>query len=85
MVRIRMKRFGTKSQPKWRVVVAQDKSPRDGRFIEEIGYYNPLLADEKLEVKKDRYDYWVKKGAQPTQAIKSLLKRAEKKAKKAAA
>lgn len=80
-----MKRFGTKSQPKWRVVVAQDKSPRDGRFIEEIGYYNPLLADEKLEVKKDRYDYWVKKGAQPTQAIKSLLKRAEKKAKKAAA
>ena len=58
--------------------------PRDGRFIEEIGYYDPLPKDEKFEVKQARLDYWLKQGAQPSPAVKSLLKRAKRKAKKAA-
>ena len=84
MVKIRMKRFGTKNRLQWRVVVSAVNTPRDGRFIEEIGYYDPLPANEKFEVKKDRLDYWVKKGAQMTPTLKSLIKRTEKKAKKKA-
>ncbi len=82
-VRIRLKRMGTKNRIQWRVVVADARMPRDGRFIEEIGYYDPLPMDEKLEIKKDRLDYWVKQGAQVSQSLRSLLKRAEKKTKKA--
>lgn len=84
-VKIRLKRFGTKNRLQWRIVVADAKSPRDGRFIEEIGYYDPLPIEEKLEVKKDRLDYWVKQGAQVSPSLRSLLKRAQKKSKKAAA
>lgn len=80
-VRIRMKRFGTKNRLQWRIVVADAKSPRDGRFIEEIGYYDPLPAEEKLQVKRDRLDYWVKQGAQISVALKSLLRRSRKKKK----
>lgn len=83
-VRIRLKRFGAKNRPQWRIVVADSKSPRDGRFIEEIGYYNPLLAEEKIEVKQARLDYWVKSGAQVSVSLKSLLRRAKRKSKKAA-
>ena len=82
-VKIRLKRFGTLNRLQWRVVVAEAKMPRDGRFIEEIGYYDPLPKEEKLEVKKDRLDYWLKQGAQMSQTLKSLLKRAAKKTKKA--
>ena len=78
-VRIRMKRFGAKNRQQWRIVVSDAKMPRDGRFIEEIGYYDPLPKEEKLEVKKERLDYWVKNGAQVSVAVKSLLKRSEKK------
>ena len=84
MVKIRMKRFGTKNRLQWRVVVSAVNTPRDGRFIEEIGFYDPLPANEKFEVKKDRLDYWVKKGAQMTPTLKSLLKRTEKKTRKKA-
>ena len=83
-VKIRMKRFGTKDRASWRIVVSEAKMPRDGRFIEEIGYYDPLPKQEKLVVKQDRLDYWVKNGAQMSEAIKSLLKRQKKKAKKSA-
>jgi len=81
-VKIRLKRFGTTNRPAWRIVVADVKMPRDGRYIEEIGYYDPLPADEKIQVKKERLDYWIKQGAQVSVSLRSLLKRAEKKTKK---
>ena len=82
-VKIRLKRFGTKNRIQWRIVVSDIKMPRDGRFIEEIGYYDPLPLKEKFELKQERYEYWVKQGAQVSKALGSLLKRA-KKAKKTA-
>ncbi len=80
-VKIRLKRFGTKNRLQWRVVVSDSRMPRDGRFIEEIGYYDPLPRIEKLEVKKERLDYWLKQGAQISVTLRSLLKRSEKKKK----
>lgn len=85
MVKIRLKRFGGKNEAHWRVVVADAKSPRDGRFIEEIGSYNARPKEEKLSVKQDRLEYWVKRGAQVSAGLRSLLKKAKKKAPKAAA
>ena len=81
-VRIRLKRFGTKNRHQWRIVVSDAKMPRDGRFIEEIGYYDPLPAKEKIEVKKERLEYWVKQGAQVSSALKSLFRRAKRTAAK---
>ena len=83
-VKIRMKRFGSKNRPQWRVVVSDAKSPRDGRFIEEIGYYDALPKEDIFVVKQDRLDYWVKQGAQMSVALKSLVRREKKKAKKSA-
>ncbi len=77
-VKIRLKRFGTKNRLQWRIVVADARMPRDGRFIEEIGHYDPLPKIEKLEVKKERLDYWLKQGAQVSVSLRSLLKRSEK-------
>ncbi len=82
-VKIRLKRFGTKNRGQWRIVVSDAKMPRDGRFIEEIGSYDPLPAKEKIEVKQERLEYWLKQGAQPSTALKSLLKKAKREAKKA--
>ena len=82
-VKIRMKRFGTKNRLQWRIVVSDSKMPRDGRFIEEIGFYDPLPKEDKLQVKEARLEYWLKQGAQPSTALKSLLKRAKRKAKAA--
>ena len=82
-VRIRMKRFGSKNRPQWRVVVSDAKMPRDGRFIEEIGYYDALPKEDIFVVKQDRLDYWVKQGAQMSVALKSLVRRQKKKAKTA--
>ena len=84
-VKIRLKRFGTKNRLQWRIVVSDIKMPRDGRFIEEIGYYDPVPAVEKIEVKKERLDYWLKQGAQISPSLKSLLKRAAKKTKQVSA
>ena len=84
-VKIRLKRFGTKNRLQWRIVVSDIKMPRDGRFIEEIGYYDPIPAAEKIEVKKERLEYWLKQGAEISPSLKSLLKRADKKSKKASA
>ena len=72
-VKIRFKRMGSKKNPFDRVVVADSRAPRDGSFIEEIGYYNPLTKETKLDGEKAAD--WVKKGAQPTDTVKALLKK----------
>ena len=77
-VKIRLKRMGAKKAPFYRVVVADARSPRDGAFIEEIGYYNPLTnpADIKLDLEKTKK--WLANGAQPTDTVKSIIKKATK-------
>jgi len=77
-VRIRLRRIGTKNVPSYRIVVADGRSPRDGRFIELIGTYNPRQADPNFTVKLDRAEYWIKKGAQPSDTVRSMLKKAAK-------
>ncbi len=76
MVRIRLRRTGSKKNASYRIVVADERSPRDGRFIEELGYYNPLSDPIELKVDVERANDWIKKGAQPTETVKSLLKKA---------
>jgi small subunit ribosomal protein S16 len=83
-VKIRMKRVGTKNTPVYRIVVADGRSPRDGKFIEEIGTYQPLKKENNFELKLDRAQYWVSKGAQPTDTVKSFIKKAGKAAAAAA-
>jgi len=80
-VKIRLKKFGSKNRIQWRIVVADSRSPRDGRFIEEIGRYDPLPINEIFEIKKDRLDYWLKNGAKLSATLRSLIKRTEKKLK----
>jgi small subunit ribosomal protein S16 len=84
MVKIRLKRVGTKNRAQWRIVVADSKMPRDGRFIESIGFYDPLPIKEKIEVNRARLEYWLGRGAQPSQTLKSLFKRIEIKVTKTA-
>jgi small subunit ribosomal protein S16 len=76
MVKIRLKRTGKKKQPSYRVVVADARSPRDGRIIENIGWYNPLVEPSAIHIKEDRALNWLQNGAQPTDSVTSLLKRA---------
>ncbi len=75
MVKIRLRRMGAKKAPYYRIVVSDSRSPRDGRFIEEIGSYNPLTNPAEIKVDVERAQYWVKNGAQPTDTVKSLLKK----------
>lgn len=75
MVKIRLRRTGKTKQPSYRVVVADSRSPRDGKFIEIIGHYNPIRQPKVLEIKADRARYWLGVGAQPTDTVVSLLKR----------
>ena len=77
MVKIRLRRMGAKKNPYYRIVVADSRSPRDGRFIEELGTYDPLAEPAKIEVNAERAKYWVANGAQPTETVKALLKKAE--------
>ena len=77
MVKIRLRRMGAKKAPYYRIVVADSRSPRDGRFIEEIGTYDPLSESEKLKVDLARAKYWIANGAQPTDTVRGLLKKAE--------
>jgi small subunit ribosomal protein S16 len=74
-VKIRMKRVGTKNTPAFRIVVANSRSPRDGKFIEEIGTYNPLKQGENFTIKLDRAQYWISKGAQPSDTVASFIKK----------
>lgn len=75
MVKIRLRRMGAKKAPYYRIVVSDSRSPRDGRFIEEIGSYNPLTNPAEIKVDAERAQYWVKNGAQPTDTVKALLKK----------
>ena len=75
MVKIRLKRVGAKKAPKYRVVVADERMPRDGRFIEEIGYYNPMTEPAELKIDVDKAQQWIKNGAQPTDTVRALLKK----------
>jgi len=72
-VKIRLRRAGAKKKPFYRIVVADARSPRDGRCIEEIGYYNPLTKDLKLDGEKA--ENWMKNGAQPTETVRALIKK----------
>lgn len=72
-VKIRFKRMGSKKNPFYRVVVADSRAPRDGRFIEELGYYNPLTKETNID--NEKAADWMKKGAQPTDTVKALLKK----------
>jgi small subunit ribosomal protein S16 len=73
MVRIRLRRVGAKKQPSYRIVVADSESPRDGRFIENIGFFNPRTEPETIELQEDRALYWLSVGAQPSDAVRRLL------------
>jgi len=77
-VRIRMKRVGAKNSPFFRIVVADSRSPRDGKFIEEIGTYQPLKKGDNVKLDLERAKYWVSKGAQPSDTVASFLKNAAK-------
>ena len=76
MVKIRLRRMGAKKAPFYRIVVADSRYPRDGRFIEEIGTYNPTVTPSALSVDVERAQAWIKTGAQPTETIRDLLKKA---------
>ena len=76
-VKIRLKRIGAKKTPFYRVVVADERSPRDGKFIEEIGYYNPLANPVDIKIDAEKATKWIKNGAQPTETVRSLLKKSE--------
>ena len=78
MVKIRLRRFGKRNTPIYRVVVADKRSPRDGRIIEEIGTYDPLLKNNNFTLKLDRVDYWLGVGAQPSDTVASFIKKARK-------
>ncbi len=75
MVKIRLKRMGAKKKPFYRIVVADSRTPRDGRFIEEIGYYNPLKEPAEIKVDAEKVKKWISNGAQPTDTVKALLKK----------
>ena len=76
MVKIRLRRMGAKKAPYYRVVVADSRDPRDGKFIEEIGTYNPLTDPVEIKIDSERAQQWIKNGAQPTDTVKALLKKA---------
>ncbi len=73
-VKLRLRRMGKKKQPIYKVVAADSRSPRDGKFLESIGLYNPLTDPHTVDIKEDRALYWLDKGAQPTATVKSLLR-----------
>lgn len=76
MVRIRLTRMGAKKRPFYRVVVADARSPRDGRFIEQIGHYNPMTEPHTVQLKMDRIDYWLSVGASPSDTVGRLIETA---------
>ena len=76
MVKLSLRRMGAKKAPFYRIVVADSRYPRDGRFIEEIGTYNPLTDPASVNVNAERAQEWIKKGAQPTDTVRGILKKA---------
>lgn len=79
-LKIRLSRFGTKNDPHYRVVVAEARSRRDGDAVEQIGAYNPRAKGNTLTIKLDRVDYWMSKGAKPSDTLNALIKRAKRSA-----
>ncbi len=76
-VKIRLRRMGAKKAPFYRVVVADSRYPRDGRFIEEIGYYNPMKEPSEIKIDAEKAQKWLANGAQPTDTVKVLLKKCD--------
>ncbi|BAO04978.1 30S ribosomal protein S16 [Clostridium botulinum B str. Osaka05] len=74
-VKIRLKRMGAKKAPFYRVVVADSRSPRDGRFVEEIGYYNPTTEPSIVKLDEEKVQKWIKNGAKPTDTVEKLIKK----------
>jgi len=74
-VKIRLRRMGAKKAPFYRIVVADSRYPRDGRFIEEIGYVNPLMDPPEVKIDAEKTKQWIKNGAQPTDTVKDILKK----------
>ncbi len=74
-VKIRLRRMGAKKAPFYRVIVADSRDPRDGKFVEEIGYYNPLTEPAEIKIDAEKAEAWLKNGAQPTDTVKALLKK----------
>jgi small subunit ribosomal protein S16 len=74
-VKIRLARHGAKKKPFYRIVIADSESPRDGKFLENVGTYNPLVDPVQVSLKQDRIKYWIDQGAIPTDTVKSLLKK----------
>jgi small subunit ribosomal protein S16 len=77
-LKIRLSRFGTKNEPHYRVVVTEARSRRDGDAVEQLGSYNPRAKGNPLTIKLDRVDYWLSKGAKPTDTMNSMIKRAKR-------
>ena len=77
MVQIRLRRMGAKKAPFYRIVVADSRCPRDGRFIEEIGTYDPMAEGENIKIDLERAKYWISNGAQPTETVRGLLTKVE--------
>ncbi|QNQ82108.1 30S ribosomal protein S16 [Lactobacillus sp. PV037] len=75
-VKIRMRRMGSKRKPFYRIVVADSRMPRDGRFIEEVGYYNPLTNPAEVKLEEGKIFDWLQKGAQPSDTVRSMLSKA---------
>ena len=75
MVRIRLARGGTKKRPYYRVVVADQRCKRDGRYLEHIGFYNPMVSDNRFEIDSERFKHWISVGAQPTDRVNKLIKK----------
>ncbi|MDD6881782.1 MAG: 30S ribosomal protein S16 [Firmicutes bacterium] len=75
MVKIRLKRMGAHKKPFYRIVVADVRAPRDGKFIEEIGYYNPMTEPKEIKINEEAAQKWLSNGAQPTDTVKALFKK----------
>ena len=74
-VKIRLARYGAKKRPFYRIVVADARAPRDGKYIESLGFYNPLSKQKKVKINKEKYEEWINKGAQPTDTVRRLVEK----------
>lgn len=77
MVKIRLKRVGAKKAPFYHIVVADSRSPRDGKIIEQIGTYNPMVEPSEIKIDKEKVEKWIKNGAKPTDTVKALIEKAK--------
>lgn len=77
MVKIRLKRVGAKKAPFYHIVVADSRSPRDGKIIEQIGTYNPMTEPSEIKIDKEKVEKWIKNGAKPTDSVKTLIEKAK--------